>query len=58
MYLYGTLGIVPLYQRTWIDRLVASDGRATWHPEHAINHCLRKRVKEPFGWINFADGVR
>ena len=51
-------GFTPHVARNDTRRRPAIDGRVTRHGGYAISQRTRKRVEEPFGWINTIAGGR
>jgi Transposase DDE domain len=52
------LNITPHVTQNTTHRASAIDARTTRHPGHAVSQRIRKRMKEPFGWIKTIAGGR
>jgi IS5 family transposase len=52
------IGVTPHVAQNTSGRRSAIDGRTTRHVGYGISQRLRKRIKEPFGWIKSVAGLR
>jgi hypothetical protein len=53
-----SLGFTPHVAQNTARQRSSIDGRTTRHPGHAVSMRIRKRIEEPFGWINTVGGRR
>lgn len=52
------IGVTPHVAQNLSGRRSAIDGRTTRHAGYAVSQRIRKRIEEPFGWIEGTAGLR